>query len=104
MNRATTQSSHASRLRVVSRMKGAERAGVGTLDLLAFAVPAVSFAEIATLGRLIVSEILMIAMLPWLWGAWDRRPCPQPRSGGPAVGQGNARNLRSAPDHPGGDA
>ena len=47
------------------------------LDLWAFVLPAVSFVEITIVGRLIVSEILMLAMLPWLWGARDRPPLPR---------------------------
>ncbi|HEX7431180.1 MAG TPA: hypothetical protein VF293_03215 [Candidatus Limnocylindrales bacterium] len=47
------------------------------MDLWAFVVPAISFIEITIVGRLIVSEILMLAMLPWLWSVRDRPPLPR---------------------------
>lgn len=50
---------------------------LSALDLWAFVVPAVSFIEITIIGRLIISEVLMVAMLPWLWGARDRLPLPR---------------------------
>jgi len=50
---------------------------VTALDLWAFVLPAVSFVEITIVGRLIVSEILMLAMLPWLWSARGRPPLPR---------------------------
>ena len=50
---------------------------LSALDLWALAVPAVSFIEITIVGRLIISELLMLAMLPWLWGARDRLPLPR---------------------------
>lgn len=52
-------------------------AGVSALDVWAFALPALSFIEITVVGQLIVSEILALAMLPWLWGARDRPPLPR---------------------------
>jgi hypothetical protein len=50
---------------------------LSALDLWAFILPAVSFIEITIVGQLIVTEILLFAMLPWLWGARDRLPLPQ---------------------------
>jgi len=47
------------------------------LDILAFAVPAVSFLEITIIGRLIVTEILLLALLPWLWRVRDRLALPR---------------------------
>ncbi len=58
MNRRRAETSNASRLQIVDTAGTAERAGVGALDPWAFVVPAVSFIEIAIVGRLIVSEIL----------------------------------------------
>ena len=48
-----------------------------SLDILAFALPAVSFLEITIIGRLIVTEILLLAILPWLCRARDRTPLPR---------------------------
>jgi hypothetical protein len=48
-----------------------------SLDILAFALPAVSFLEITIIGRLIVTELLLLVMLPWLWQARDRLPLPR---------------------------
>jgi hypothetical protein len=53
------------------------RAGLTALDLWAFVLPAVSFVEITIVGQLIASEILALAMLPWLWGARDRPSLPR---------------------------
>jgi len=50
---------------------------VTALDVWAFVLPAISFITIAIGGQLIVSEILALAMLPWLWGARDRLPLPR---------------------------
>ncbi len=47
------------------------------LDLWAFIVPAVSFVEITFVGRLIVTELLLLVMLPWLWSARDRLRMPR---------------------------
>ena len=58
---------------------------VTALDVWAFLLPAISFLEITIVGRLIISELLALALLPWLlrvstlrpprwllvaWGAW----------------------------------
>ena len=40
-------------------------------------LPAVSFLEITIIGRLIVTEILLLAILPWLWRVRDRPPLPR---------------------------
>jgi hypothetical protein len=53
------------------------RADLTALDLWAFVLPAVSFIEITIVGRLIVTEILLLAMLPWLWSARDRLRLPR---------------------------
>jgi hypothetical protein len=50
---------------------------VTALDVWAFVVPALSFVQITIVGQLIVSEVLMVAMLPWLWSARDRPPLPR---------------------------
>jgi len=54
-----------------------QQAGFSALDLWAFVLPAISFVEITIVGRLIVTEILLLAMLPWLWSARDRLRLPQ---------------------------
>lgn len=50
---------------------------LSALDLWAFVVPAISFLALTIVGQLIVSELLMLVMLPWLWGAKDRLPLPR---------------------------
>ena len=50
---------------------------VSGLDVWAFTLPAVSFLEITIIGRLFVTEILLLAMLPWLWRTRDRPPLPR---------------------------
>jgi hypothetical protein len=50
---------------------------LSALDLWAFILPAVSFIEFTTVGRLILTEILLLVMLPWLWSARDRPPLPR---------------------------
>jgi hypothetical protein len=52
-------------------------ARVSALDAWAFVLPAASFIEITVVGQLIVSEILALAMLPWLWGARGRPSLPR---------------------------
>ncbi|MDP3972821.1 MAG: hypothetical protein Q8P61_07940 [Candidatus Nanopelagicales bacterium] len=47
------------------------------LNLCSFAVPALSFIEFVVVGRLILSELLMLAMLPWLRRAPDRLSLPR---------------------------
>ncbi len=54
-----------------------QRAGFSPLDFWAFVLPTISFVEITIVGRLIVTEILLLAMLPWLWNARDRLPLPR---------------------------
>lgn len=44
---------------------------------MALAVPAVSFLEVTIIGRLIVTEILLLAILPWLWRVRDRPRLPR---------------------------
>jgi hypothetical protein len=50
---------------------------VSALDLWAFILPAVAFIEITAVGRLILTEILMLVMIPWLWSARDRPRLPR---------------------------
>ena len=57
-----------------SRLSPSTKTG---LDIWAFVVPAVSFLEITIIGRLIVTEILLLLVLPWLWRAPDRPPLPR---------------------------
>lgn len=47
------------------------------LDIAAFTLPAVSFLEITIIGRLIVTEILLLATLPWLWRTPNRPALPR---------------------------
>jgi hypothetical protein len=47
------------------------------LDICAFVLPAVSFLDITIIGRLIVTEILLLVMLPWLWRSPDRPALPR---------------------------
>lgn len=37
------------------------------LGLMAFALPALAFLEVTIVGRLLVTEILLLVSLPWLW-------------------------------------
>lgn len=53
------------------------RADVTPLDFWAFVLPAISFVQVTIVGQLIVTEILLFAMLPWLWSARDRLPLPR---------------------------
>jgi hypothetical protein len=64
----------------------AAASGITGLDIWAFVLPAISFLEIQLIGRLIISEMIALALLPWLlrsreglaiprwlivlWGAW----------------------------------
>jgi hypothetical protein len=48
-----------------------------SLDIWSFMVPAMSFFAITLGGQLIVSELLMLVMLPWLWRVRDRLPLPR---------------------------
>lgn len=50
---------------------------VSALDVWAFILPAISFLEIAIVGRLIVTELLLLVMLPWLWRTRDKVPLPR---------------------------
>lgn len=51
-------------------------ARITALDFAAFALPAVSFVEIMIVGRLILTEVLLLSLLPWLWRAQARPPFP----------------------------
>ena len=50
---------------------------LSALDIWACILPAVSFAQVAVVGQLFVSELLMLVMLPWLWSVRDRPPLPR---------------------------
>lgn len=52
-------------------------AGATALDIWAFVLPAISFVQVTMVGQLIVSEVLAVVMLPWLWGAKDRLGMPR---------------------------
>lgn len=52
-------------------------AGVSGWDFLAFIIPAVSFLEITIVGQLFVTELLLLAALPWLLRSHDRQPLPR---------------------------
>lgn len=45
-------------------------------DMMTFVLPAMSFVEVAMIGRMIVSELLMAAALPWLLGTRTRIRIP----------------------------
>lgn len=77
MKRMSTTTSIDNRVQTSKSAAESAPARVSALDLWAFVLPAVSFVEITIVGRLIVSEILMLAMLPWLWGARDRPLLPR---------------------------
>jgi len=47
------------------------------LDVWAFALPAISFLEITFIGRLFITEILLLAFLPLLWRVQDRPRFPR---------------------------
>ena len=55
------------------------RAGspIAALDVWAFLLPALSFLEISVIGRLKVSEVLAIAIIPWILGRRDRLRVPR---------------------------
>ncbi len=46
--------------------------GSTALDVWAFVLPALSFLEITLVGRLLVSELVALALLPWLLGQKER--------------------------------
>ena len=51
--------------------------GWTAVDFWAFVVPAVAFLEIALVGRLKLSEVLAVVLLPWLLGKEDRLRVPR---------------------------
>ncbi|MHB8458926.1 MAG: hypothetical protein ACYDB6_02550 [Candidatus Limnocylindrales bacterium] len=51
--------------------------GATALDIWAFVLPAISFVQVTVVGQLIVSEVLAVVMLPWLWVAKDRLRMPR---------------------------
>jgi hypothetical protein len=60
----------------VGRVRPATESVVGALDVWAFVLPAVSFIEVTIVGRLFLTEVLFLLMLPWLWSAQDRLRLP----------------------------
>lgn len=77
MNRIASGSWSGHRLRTPALAARATRAGTRALDTWAFVLPAISFIQITVVGQLIVSEVLAVVMLPWLWGARDRLRMPR---------------------------
>ncbi len=77
MSRTVTGISNIDRLHAADPAARSLPVSLSALDVWAFVLPAVSFIEITVVGRLIVTEILLFAMLPWLWGARDRLPLPR---------------------------
>lgn len=77
MNRAVGTAGTADAIPAVQPAARSEQVSFSALDAWALILPAVSFIEITVVGRLIVSEILFVAMLPWLWGARDQLPLPR---------------------------
>ena len=65
------------RVRAQYRIIPALQVSLNALDLWAFILPAISFVEITIVGRLIVSELVMLLMLPWLWSARDHPRIPR---------------------------
>ena len=51
-------------------------AGISALDVWAFVLPAASFVQVVVVGRLILSEILAVVLLPWLLRSKDRLRAP----------------------------
>ena len=77
MNRTVTGAWIADRVQTSKPAARSMPVSLSALDFWAFVLPAASFIEVTIVGRLIVSELLMLAMLPWLWGARDRLPLPR---------------------------
>lgn len=77
MNRSVGHDSIASRPLDHDAAHVAERTRMGPLDVWAFVLPAISFVEITIVGRLIVTELLLLAILPWLWTARDQLRLPR---------------------------
>ena len=50
---------------------------MSVLDIWTFILPAISFIEITIIGRLFITEILLLVMLAWLWGSRDRPALPR---------------------------
>ena len=76
MSRYAAQAPRANLQPLAEQAKDIAHPAVSALDIWAFVLPALSSVEITIVGQLIVSEILMLAMLPWLWGARRRLPLP----------------------------
>lgn len=72
--RAASQTTEPARLPAQAQTDSAR---LTPLDVWAFVLPAISFIEVTVVGRLIVTEVLMLVMLPWLWSARDRLPLPR---------------------------
>jgi hypothetical protein len=57
--------------------QGTMRVGVTALDFWAFGLPALSFVEITLGGRLMMSELLALVLLPWLLTSSERLVVPR---------------------------
>ncbi len=77
MNRAAVATARRAGPPASSRIGSRASGGVTALDAWAFAVPAVSFVDISLGGRLLVSEPLMLVLLPWLLRTPDRLRVPR---------------------------
>jgi hypothetical protein len=77
MNRVALQTSRPSGPAVDIIVDGKVRPRLGALDVWAFALPAISLVEVTIVGRLYLTEVLMLAILPWLWSAKDRPRLPR---------------------------
>jgi hypothetical protein len=73
----TTGASAGDRSRRVESATRPRLVRLSAQDIWAFILPAVSFAQVAVIGQLFLSELLMLVMLPWLWSAKDRAPLPR---------------------------
>lgn len=63
--------------RVEDPVARSRRTTFGVMDLWSLLMPAMSFIVLSVGGQLIISEVLMLVMLPWLWGARDRLAMPR---------------------------
>lgn len=77
MNRVAVPAAPSAGSRASTRVSPGASVRATVLDVWAVAVPAVSFVEITFLGRLLVSELLMLVLLPWLLRTPDRLRVPR---------------------------
>ena len=65
---------------LLSAVPGRSRVSIpdlSALDVWAFLLPAIAFLEIHVVGQLIVSEVIALALLPWLLRSRDRLDVPR---------------------------